>query len=98
MLRSKTHTHTKHPHVSHIVFIKLKFNSLTTGNFRIWVLLQVGIKYRITDLITHFICKERSMKSGVTYNLQLVPYLQICNVLPVKILGTIFTVIYTLVG
>ena len=84
--------------LSHVGFIKFEFNSLTTGNFRIWVLFQVGIKDCITYLITHFICKERSMKMGVTYNLKIIPYAQIYNVLRVKKeLGTTFHVIYNLV-
>lgn len=80
-------------------FVKLELNLLTTGNFRIWVLLQVGIKNCVTYLITHFICKERCMKTGVTYNLKITPYAQICNVLPAKKkkLRTIFDVIYALV-
>jgi hypothetical protein len=37
------------------------------------------------------------MKIGVTYNLKIIPYAKICNVLPLKKLVTTFHVIYNLV-
>lgn len=39
-------------------------NILTTGNFRVWVLAQVGVENGVADLITHFICKQIKTNRG----------------------------------
>jgi hypothetical protein len=37
----------------------IQFNFLTTGNFCIRILTQVGIKDGVTYLITHFVCTQK---------------------------------------